>query len=40
MNWIDIYNSATTFGILAAIAIGVWTLVIRKDIESRAQKRK
>ncbi len=40
MNWTDIYNSATTFGILAAIAIGVWALVIRKDLESRVQKKK
>ncbi|OGY15637.1 MAG: hypothetical protein A2784_04460 [Candidatus Chisholmbacteria bacterium RIFCSPHIGHO2_01_FULL_48_12] len=31
-NWLEVFNSATTFGILTAIAIGVWFLVMKKTL--------
>ncbi len=40
MNWLNVFNSAITFGILAAIALGVWLLVIKKDTKSRTLKRR
>ncbi len=40
VNWIDVFNSATTFGILLAIAISIWILILKKDSSRpRAPKR-
>lgn len=38
-NWLDVFNSATTFGILAVIAIGVWFLVLKKDSKPKSSKK-
>lgn len=38
-NWLDVFNSTTTFAILTAIAIGVWFLVLKKDSKSKSSKR-
>jgi len=34
--WIDVFNSATTFGILAAIAFGILLLLARKEKQSKS----
>lgn len=39
INWMDIFNSNVTFVILAAIAIGIWFLVLKKDRPSHSTKR-
>lgn len=36
---LDLYNSATFFGLLAAIAIGVWVLVLQKSSKEKSSKR-
>jgi len=38
INWLEVFNSATTFGLLAVIAIGVMILVSKKSSESHTQK--
>lgn len=35
INWLDVFNSATTFGILSVIAITLLILVSRKDAKSK-----
>ncbi len=40
INWLDVFNSATTFWILASIAIGIWFLVLKKDARTKSAKRK
>lgn len=36
--WIDVFNSATTFGILTAIAVGIWVLIMKSNYKSRSHK--
>lgn len=36
---LTLLNSSTTFGILAAIAIGVWFLVLKKDSKPKSSKK-
>lgn len=36
---LDILNSATTFGILVAIVVMLWLLLLRKERRSRSTKR-
>jgi hypothetical protein len=31
INWLDVFNPSTTFGLLAVIAVGIMLLVIKKD---------
>lgn len=41
-NWLDVFNSATTFGLLAAIAVSIWVLIfllLKKDTRSKSRKR-
>lgn len=38
-NWLEVFNSSTTFGILAAIAIGIMLLVVKKDVKSKSSKK-
>lgn len=40
INWLDVFNSSTTFGVLTAIAVGVWFLVLKKDVGSKQSRRK
>ena len=40
ISWIEVFNSFTTFAVLAAIAFGILLLGIRKDVKPKAQKRK
>ena len=40
INWLEVFNSFTTFGILAAIAFGILLLVARKDAKSKSSKRR
>lgn len=36
----DILNSAPVFGLLFAITVGIWLLVLKKDLPSKPQSRK
>lgn len=40
INWLDVFNSATTFWVLAAIAFGILLLVVKKDSKSKTPKRR
>lgn len=39
INWLDVFNSFTTFGVLAAIAVGIWLLVIKKDLPKTPRRK-
>lgn len=39
INWIDVFNSATTFGVLAVIAVGILVLIAKKETRSKSSKR-
>lgn len=39
VNWLDVFNSFTTFGVLAAIAFGILLLVAKRDVKSKSSKR-
>lgn len=36
---VDIFNSATTFGILVAIFVSIWVLIVKKDQHSKSSRR-
>jgi len=40
INWVEAFNSATTFGVLTAIAFALILLVIRKDRQAASKKQK
>lgn len=40
INWLEVFNSSITFGILAAIAFGILLLAMKKNVRSKASKRK
>jgi len=40
INWLDVVNSALTFWLLAAIALGILLLVIKKDSKSKSSGRR
>ena len=35
INWLEVFNSATTFGILSIIAIALVLLLIKRDLPSK-----
>ena len=39
INWLEVFNSATTFAILTAIAVGIWMLVLKKDFKKESRPR-
>lgn len=38
INWLEVFNSATTFGLLAVIAIGIFLLLLKKDARGTRSK--
>ncbi len=40
INWLDVFNSATVFGMLTIIAVGIWLSIIKKDLSSKSPKRR
>lgn len=39
INWIEVFNSATTFGVLAVIAVDILILIAKKETRSKSSKR-
>ncbi len=37
---LNAFNFATTFGLLLAIALGIWIYLLRKDVYLKSSKRK
>jgi hypothetical protein len=35
VNWLDVFNSATTFFVLFAIALGIWVLIMHKTFGNK-----
>lgn len=40
INWLNVFNSFTTFGVLSVIAIGILVLISKKEVKSKPQKQK
>jgi len=38
-SWLEIFNSAVTFGVLVVIAVSLLFLLFRKDFGSKSSKR-
>lgn len=39
INWLEVFNSFTTFSILVGILISIWILILKLDERSKAKKR-
>ncbi len=37
--WIDIFNSATSFGIMVAIFVSIWILIAKIDRRSKSARK-